>query len=310
MDDIGQKRNPPLVLIVDDDRTILMAIEARVAQQGYTSITATSGAKACEIIEEMHDKIDAILLDRMMPGMDGIKVANWLAKQTNLTKPPIIMITGSDSPKEIKEGIDAGVFYYLTKPVQADLLKSVILSAIKESQQQRSLNTELKRHKTSFMLMDRARFHIRTLDEAENISCFVANCFPNSDKLLPAIAELLINAIEHGNLQISYEEKTELIASSRWREELNKRANQPEYKNKTAEIIFSKENDVYSLQVSDQGNGFAWKKFLQINPSRALDNHGRGVARANMVFSKLQYNKEGNKVLAIIDNSIKETLDW
>ena len=220
------------------------------------------------------------------------------------------MITGSDSPKEIKEGIDAGVFYYLTKPVQADLLKSVILSAIKESQQQRSLNTELKRHKTSFMLMDRARFHIRTLDEAENISCFVANCFPNSDKLLPAIAELLINAIEHGNLQISYEEKTELIASSRWREELNKRANQPEYKNKTAEIIFSKENDVYSLQVSDQGNGFAWKKFLQINPSRALDNHGRGVARANMVFSKLQYNKEGNKVLAIIDNSIKETLDW
>jgi len=158
--------------------------------------------------------------------------------------------------------------------------------------------------------MDRARFHIRTLDEAENISCFVANCFPNSDKLLPAIAELLINAIEHGNLQISYEEKTELIASSRWREELNKRANQPEYKNKTAEIIFSKENDVYSLQVSDQGNGFAWKKFLQINPSRALDNHGRGVARANMVFSKLQYNKEGNKVLAIIDNSIKETLDW
>ncbi len=310
MDDIGSNKEPPLVLIVDDDRTILMAIEARIQQQGYKSITAMSGTKACTLIEEMHDKIDAILLDRMMPGMDGIEVVSWLKKQTHITKPPIIMVTGSDSQKQIKEGIDAGVFYYLTKPVQADLLKSVTLSAIKESQQKRSLNAELKRHRTSFMLMDQARFHIRTLDEAENISCFIANCFPESENLLPAIAELLINAIEHGNLQISYKEKTKLIESGNWREELNKRADLPEYKDKKAEVVFSKKGEVYLLQISDQGKGFAWQKFLQINPGRALDNHGRGVARANMVFSKLQYNKEGNKVLAVIDNTEKKALDW
>ena len=310
MDNINNDKTPPIVLIVDNDRAMLMTIEARIKKQGYKSITATNGTNACKIIEEMHDKIDAILLDRMMDGMDGIEVINWLNKQPNLVKPPIIMLTGADDPKQIKEGIDAGVFYYLTKPVQAELLRSVTASAVREARQQRTLRMELKRHRSSFMLMEQAIFHLRTLDEAENISCFIANCFPDSERILPVIAELIINAVEHGNLQISYEEKTKLIEAGKWREELNRRAKQPEYKEKKVEIVFSKDGEDYSLKISDQGNGFAWKKFLDINPARALDNHGRGVARANMIFSKLEYNKQGNQVLAVIDNLNQETINW
>lgn len=302
--------NSSIVLVVDDDRTTLMAIETRLQKQGYKIVTATNGKEACDTIKKMHNILDAILLDRIMPGMDGLEVLKWLKKQPNLTKPPIIMVTGANKPDQIKEGIDAGVFYYLTKPLQADVLKSIILSAVRESRQHRTLDVELKRHKASFKLMERGIFQLSTLEEAENISCFIANCFPDAKNVLPGIAELIINAVEHGNLLVSYDEKSKFIESGTWQEELNRRSKLPENKDKKVEIIFIREGDKYSIKISDQGKGFNWSKFMNVDPARALDNHGRGIARANMIFSKLQYNKEGNQVIAVIDQSEHKNLEW
>ncbi len=301
---------PPLILAIDDDRTMLMTLEAKLNKQGYRVVTATNGKSACEAIKKLHDKLDAILLDRIMPDVDGLKIVQWLKNQDTLVKPPVIMQTGSDKPEQIKEGLDAGVFYYLTKPIQDEVLKSVVLSAVKESKQKRALNVELSRHKSSFKLMDSAIFHLKTLKEAEGAACFIANCFPDSEAMLPAIAELVINAVEHGNLGITYDEKTKLIANGSWRSELEKRTKLPEHKDKIVEIFFKHENDKYTIRISDQGKGFPWPKYINVDPARALDNHGRGIARANMTFTKLQYNKEGTQVLATLDKSEQTSLDW
>lgn len=298
------------ILVVDDDRTTLMVLETRLQQQGYKVLTAADGKTACEIIKKMHQIIDVILLDRMMPGMDGIEVVEWLHQQNNITKPPVIMQTGADNLKQIQEGIEAGVFYYLTKPIEEAILKSVVISAIRESKQHRILNVELQRHRTSFKLMDRCVFHFHTITEAENIACFVANCFPEPSKVLSAIAELTINAVEHGLLAVSYDDKTQLIKSGTWLEELERRSNLPEFRNKKVELIFSREDNKNIIKISDPGKGFNWIKFLNVDPARAMDNHGRGIARANMAFSDLQYNKEGNQLLATMDESVKATLDW
>jgi DNA-binding response OmpR family regulator len=302
--------NNTVILVVDDDRTTLMTLEARLQSYGYIVFTAINGKLACEIIKKEHEIIDAIILDRMMPEMDGLHIIEWLGKQPNLIKPPIIMQTGLDKPDQIKEGIDAGVFYYLTKPTAEELLRSVVLAAVKESKQKRILRKELKSHKTSFHLINRAVFSIQNMSEAESLSCFLANCFPSPEVVLPGIAELIINAIEHGNLSISYEDKTAFLTAGKWREEVDKRAQLPENINKKVEVDFSKAEDKYVLKISDQGPGFIWQKYMQIDPARALDNHGRGIARANMTFSSLQYNKEGNQVLATIDNMMLSTLEW
>ncbi|MEM6338918.1 MAG: response regulator [Pseudomonadota bacterium] len=301
---------PPLILAVDDDRTMLMTLEAKLNKHGYRVVTATNGKSASEVIKKLHNKLDAILLDRVMPDVDGLRVVHWLKKQEHLVKPPIIMQTGSDKPEQIKEGLDAGVFYYLTKPIQDEVLKSVVSSAVKESKQTRALNIELGRHKTSFKLMDSAVFHLKTLEEAEGVACFLANCFPDSEAMLPPIAELIINAVEHGNLAITYEDKTKLIEDGSWRRELARRANLPEHKNKVVEVFYKHEGDKYVIRISDQGKGFPWPKYINVDPARALDNHGRGIARANMIFTKLQYNKEGNQVLATLDKSEVTSIDW
>jgi DNA-binding response OmpR family regulator len=305
-----QKELAPLILAVDDDRTMLMTLDAKLSKLGYRVITAVDGKTACEAIKKHHSKIDAILLDRMMPDVDGLKVVQWLKKQKDLSKPPIIMQTGSDKPEQIKEGLDAGVFYYLTKPLQGEVLKSVVSSAVRESRQKRALNIELSRHRASFRLMDSAVFHLKTLKEAEDSACFIANCFPDSEAMLPAIAELIINSVEHGNLDVTYEEKTKLVANGTWRTELDKRSQLPEYKDKIVEIFFKHEGDSYTIKISDQGKGFPWPKYINVDPARALDNHGRGIARANMIFTKLQYNKEGNQVLATLNKSEQTSLDW
>ena len=301
---------PPVILVVDDDRKAITVLESRLQNQGYIVLVAMDVKSACKIIKDKHKVIDAVLLDRMMPDMDGIEIVKWLNKQPDPTRPPIIIQADPDKPEQIIEGIDAGVFYYLTKPVQEDILNSVVLSAIKESKRHRTLNIELKRHKSSFKLMDRGAFHFHNLEEAENLACFIANCFPDSEKILPGIAELTINAVEHGLFNISYDDKTELVKNARWRKELNHRANLPENKDKKAKLLFSKEGEKYAIKISDTGKGFAWVKYLNADPARALDNHGRGILRGNMIFSKLQYNKEGNQVVAIIDSSMDTNLKW
>jgi hypothetical protein len=111
--------------------------------------------------------------------------------------------------------------------------------------------------------MNRAVFHVQTISEAENISCFVANCFPDPETVLPGVAELIVNAIEHGNLSISYEDKTALLLSGGWREEVDKRAQLPENIKKRAEIDFKKESNKYVIKISDQGSGFFLAKIYE-----------------------------------------------
>jgi anti-sigma regulatory factor (Ser/Thr protein kinase) len=79
--------------------------------------------------------------------------------------------------------------------------------------------------------------------------------------------------------------------------------NLPEYADKELTVIFEKKGDTYYLQVTDQGEGFNWKSFLEFDPSRASHNHGRGIAMANMIaFDRLVYNDKGNQVTAIMQS--------
>lgn len=305
-----EKEKGPIILAVDDDRTMLLMLESRLTKQGYRVAKALNGKSACTMIEKHHDEIDTVLLDRVMPDMDGLEVVKWLQSRKDLTQMPIVMQTGADTPEQIREGIDAGVFYYLTKPIQPDVLKSIVASAVRESKQNKLLREEMKRHRISFQKMQSCKFVISNLDEAENVSCFVANCFPDPNKVMPGIAELMINAIEHGKCKITYEDKSKLIDTGKWREEVNRRCNMTQLAKHTVDIVFNRTENQYFLKISDNGDGFAWHKYMHVDPARALDNHGRGIARTNMLFDKLQYNKTGNEVIAVIDPGSRANFEW
>ncbi len=298
----GKELKKTTILVVDDNPTALHLLCSILEKEGYEIIRATNGLEAMTVLQEKTGEIDVVLLDRMMPEMDGMEVTRKILADRDLKHLPIIMQTAADRPEQISEGIKAGVFYYLTKPIERRTLLSVVSAAVKEVAQRKVLRAEMLRHQMSFGLLDVVKGSCRTLDEAESLSSFLANCFPDPERALTGISELLINAVEHGNLEISYQEKTELMDQNNWRQEVNRRLEMEPYRDRVVTVIFERRDKTYYLQVTDQGKGFNWKGFLEFDPSRASHNHGRGIAMANMIaFDRLVYNEKGNQVTAIME---------
>lgn len=304
-----EEERPMRVLIVDDDRVMRMIVQRQIDDLGHETETAINGRKAMDILNADKSKFDIIVLDREMPEMGGLEVVARMKADMDLRKIPIIMATGSKRPEDIKKGIDAGVFYYLTKPIDGDVLNSVLISAVREVEMQKNLKRELKKHKTSFNLIHSATFYLRTIAEAEALAAFLANCYPDPERVIVGLAELITNAVEHGNLSISYEEKTDLVERGVWRKEVDRRLNLPGRMEKKVEVVFRRNDDGLYVRILDEGKGFDWRRYLEIDPARATHNHGRGIAQANAVsFDELRYNTAGNEVIAIVREA--EELDW
>lgn len=301
------------LLLVDDDRTMVALLEAQLVKEGFHVISAHNGMEALKLAQLHAERLDAILLDRVMPGMDGLSVVHHLKQNPQLGQIPVVMVTGSGSPEQIREGIDAGVFYYLTKPVQESVLRSVVAAALRERSQFRLLNEHQLRQHTGFTLIDTARFYCRTIEEAESLAGFVANSFPDPQRTVTGLSELLTNAVEHGNLEVGYELKTGLIENGTWRSEMARRAGLPQYQHRRVELLLQLKTDGVYVQITDEGNGFDWKSYLMIDPSRTQDNHGRGIAQARVQsFDQLKYNTKGNQVLAVVFHGKEQTqvLEW
>lgn len=303
-------RDRPLtILAVEDDRLERAFLAEQIKELGHVMREAVNGEEALNILRQNRDKIDVVLMDRMMPVMDGLTAVHLMKEDADLRKIPVVMITAATGTRQIQEGLEAGVFYYLTKPVNEDVLRSVLMAATREARQARTLNDELKRHRLSFNLIHTCKFHFRTVQEAESLAAFSAHCFPDPERVLPGLAELLVNAIEHGNLEIGYERKGQLLDAGTWTAELERRAGQERYRDRKAELIITHKDDGLYAVITDAGQGFNWRHYMTIDPARAGDNHGRGIAQANAIsFDKLTYNDQGNQAVGFVGHTPQ--LEW
>jgi class 3 adenylate cyclase len=117
-------REPPLILVVDDNEANVDILQTRLTAQGYAVITARDGEEG--LARAAADLPDLILLDIMMPKIDGLEVARRLKADKTLPFMPIILVTAKADTHDIVAGLDAGGDEYLTKPVdQASLLARV-----------------------------------------------------------------------------------------------------------------------------------------------------------------------------------------
>jgi class 3 adenylate cyclase len=122
-------RNPARVLIADDNPANVRILSMRLAADGYDVVTARDGEEALAVAHESQP--DLILLDVMMPKLDGITVCRRLkaAQETSFT--PIILVTAMTEAKDIVAGLEAGADEYLTKPVDHAALSARVRSMLR-----------------------------------------------------------------------------------------------------------------------------------------------------------------------------------
>ena len=117
------------MLIVDDIPTNVRLLEARLSAEYYDVLTASSGPEALEICQR--GDVDIILLDVMMPGMDGFEVCSRLKSDRKTSHIPVLMVTALDQPSDRVHGLEVGADDFLTKPVDDVQLMARVKSLVR-----------------------------------------------------------------------------------------------------------------------------------------------------------------------------------
>jgi len=291
-----------VVLVVDDEPLNLEILTEHLEEVGYEVAQAEDGVQAWALLEATPHRFSAVLLDRMMPNMDGMGVLALMKANPELDILPVILQTAKAAKAEILEGLEAGAYYYLTKPFDRATMLAIVKTAISDFNSHLDLKLEVSQTLQTISLLTQGEFAFRTLEEGRLIANHLAKIDPAAGRVVVGLSELLINAVEHGNLRIGYQEKTDLVNSGEWQSEIDRRLTLPEYAEKQVTLRFELSENELSFLIKDQGNGFDWENYLEISPDRIFDNHGRGIAMARAKsFDYLEYRDGGREVFTKIN---------
>ncbi len=287
----------PKILAVDDEEFNLDIMRRHLIKAGFDVVLAEDGLVALEKLEENPDT-EVIVLDRMMPRMDGMEFLQKIKGDPRFQDIPVVMQTAAAMTEQVLQGIKGGVHYYLTKPYKSVLLVGMVKSALADAQSKKTMREEVRKGQLVFGLMRQSDFRFRTLDEAKALAFYLANCFPDPQAAVYGLHELMINAVEHGNLGITYSEKTNLVLNGGLQEEIERRLAGNQYGKRIASVTFCATDEALTVSIKDQGEGFDWANYLDLCASRMTDPHGRGIATARLIsFHDLQYLGCGNEVV-------------
>lgn len=160
---------------------------------------------------------------------------------------------------------------------------------------------EGRRLSENLRLLLPAEVGFSSLADVEALTRLLSALCPEPEKVALGLSELLVNAVEHGNLGIGYQEKSRLHLEDRWHAEVARRLALPEYRERWATVRVERRQTEIVFTISDAGDGFPSQDYLETDPVRAFDPNGRGIALARQIgFSRIEYLGCGNVVIAAV----------
>jgi len=118
----------PLILVVDDEEPMRKLLRINLSLEGYHVVTASNGISALELLEEY--KPDLVLLDIMMPGLDGFQVINLIRQSSNV---PIIMLTARGEVTSSRDALVLGADDYVRKPFSVRVLVARVRAKLRRA---------------------------------------------------------------------------------------------------------------------------------------------------------------------------------
>jgi CheY-like chemotaxis protein/anti-sigma regulatory factor (Ser/Thr protein kinase) len=289
-------------LIVDDDESNREILEESLDDEGYKTVCARDGVEALELLESNPQRFGAILLDRMMPRMNGMELLKLIKQNKLLCRIPVIMQTANALLDERLEGMRAGAWQYITKPFEIKEVLVAVQVAITHYQDYKGLEKKVQNREQPKFMITASTHEFSSMDDIHDLATTLAQACPDPSKVLLGLVELLNNAIEHGNLGITYAEKKKWLMNGTWYENYKSRFGLPGNSEKKAVVTYQRTTTQIKFLIKDQGVGFQWEEYMQFDSKRVLDPNGRGIAMAMALsFDKIIYRGCGNEVLAIIE---------
>ena len=285
------------VLAVDDEAINLTIISACLQEDGYRVDQASDGDEAWAMMQST--TYDLLVIDRIMPRLDGLSLLKRAKADPTWAAVPVIMQTAAATRQEVSEGLLAGAHYYLTKPYEVEALRALVRSVVVDLQGRERLRQTGADLRNTLALLEQGEFFFRSLEQVRGLAAALSGLCDDASACAMGLAELLVNAVEHGNLGISYAQKSTLLQDCRWEEEIAGRLASAPWCQRQGRIALRRDGEDIEFTISDQGEGFDCAAYLQLDPERAFDLNGRGIAMAKQLsFSSLRYLGSGNTLIA------------
>ncbi|MFA9439101.1 response regulator [Uliginosibacterium sp. sgz301328] len=285
------------ILVVDDEPLNLEIIAEFLSDGGHRLQSEGDGEAAWAQLDAAPERFDLIILDRMMPGLDGLALLRRIKADPRLRGLPVIMQTAAGSNSDVREGLEAGAYYYLVKPFAPTTLLAIVGSALIERARWKELTQLSALRAAAVGMMGRASFAIGTPEEALALAALLASAADDPESVALGLSELMVNGIEHGNLGIDLAGKAALVEADTWATEIERRQALPENVGKRVWLDVVREGEDWRVRITDEGAGFVWGPFLELDPARAFAPNGRGIALARrLAFNDLRYIEPGNSV--------------
>lgn len=286
------------ILIVDDDPNVIDLLAGLIRSIGFTDImTAQDGEVGLRIFHEYHP--DLIITDIEMPKIDGLELLEKVKKSVPETI--VIIISGQSNPENVIEALERHADNFLAKPFSIAKL-SQILKKYEKLISENVIYNEFEHQVVSNNFVIEARSDIHHIDKLVVFllkQCGTLISQEDRHNLKLGLYELIVNAVEHGNFEITYEEKTAALNDLEGKGIMDLyrvKSSDPVLGRRKVIIEFIMDSDRFEWKITDEGPGFDWKNVKNPLTEGRFEMHGRGIYLSGFIFDLLEYIGKGNSV--------------
>lgn len=244
------------------------------------------------------DPFDCVVLGGGL--IDVLSDLLTLRDEPALRDVPLLTVLAHGSEEQVAACARAGAFYCFVEPLDRALLAAMLRAASALHPAPRS--SAVSGLPVSMQSMPQVKelvLSVRSLAEAQLVSTLISELCPQPARQALGVTELLLNAIEHGNLEISGPEKARLLREGRFDQVVRERAADPRFADREVTVWLRRSADHVEIVCEDQGPGFDWKS---LDASARVDLNGpsgRGIALSrSLAFDSLEYLGRGNVAVA------------
>jgi DNA-binding response OmpR family regulator/anti-sigma regulatory factor (Ser/Thr protein kinase) len=295
---LGRDSARASILVVDDE-PFSLDIVSECLGESYEVHALRDGRAAMHLLDQSGEQFDLVILDRCMRAPDGVDILRFIRESPVLAHLPVIMQSAAAGPDEVAEGIVAGADCYLTKPFRLAALSALVRTALRRAREMTRVRERALELESTMSLMNEGEFGFRSPNDAATLAYGLSGLCADADMVRIGLSELLLNAVEHGNLGIGFDRKGELLQAGIWHDELARRLQAADRRNREGVLHVKVDAEEVRFTIRDDGDGFDWRPYLDMPVSAGDHINGRGIALARkLAFPSLLYREGGRVVQA------------